>query len=111
MKENSVVLKTEMVKLVGKLSGVSQEKTEAVLDAYFEAIYTCLTTGQTVSLINIGKIEPKYMPPKLERDVLNHLTGEMVHKAAEPCCYHVKFKPSPVLLKKLKEDSYETTNS
>jgi len=111
MKENSTILKTEMVKLVGQLSGVSQEKTAAVLDAYFEAIYTCLTTGQGVSLIGVGKIEPKYMPAKPERDVLNRLTGETVHKEAEPACYRVKFKPSPVLLKKLKEDSYEAIDS
>ena len=107
MKEINMVRKPEMVKLVSQISGVTQEKTEAVLDAYFEAIYVSLTNGQGVSLIGIGKIEPKYMEAKPERDVFVPLIGDTVHKEAEPACYRVRFKPSDVLLNKLKADSLE----
>ena len=105
--ETNTVRKDEIVKLVSRLSGVTLEKTEAVLDAYFEAIYVTLTNGKGVNLVGIGKIEPKYMEAKPERDVFTRLTGETVHKEAEPACYRVKFRPSAVLLSKLKEDSYK----
>ena len=107
MKEINMVRKPEMVKLVSQISGVTQEKTQAVLDAYFEAIYVSLTNGQGVNLIGVGKIEPKYMEAKPDRDVHVHLTGETIHKEAEPACYRVKFKPSDILLAKLKADSLE----
>ncbi len=102
-----MVLKHEIVKLVSQISGVTQEKSEAVLDAYFEAIYASLTKGKGVNLIGVGKIEPKYMEPKPDRDVYVPLTGETVHKEAEPACYRVKFKPSDILLSRLKADSLE----
>lgn len=107
MKEIHTVRKTEMVKLVSQLSGITQDRTKAVLDAYFEAIYISLTNGQAVNLISIGKIEPKYMEAKPERDVYFPVTGETLRKEAEPACYRVKFKPSERLLSKLKADSYE----
>ena len=108
MKEINMVRKPEMVKLVSQISGVTQEKTQAVLDAYFEAIYASLTNGQGVNLICVGKIEPKYMEAKPERDVFVPITGETVHKEAEPACYRVRFKPSDILLDRLKADSYES---
>ena len=106
MKEINMVRKPEMVKLVSQISGVTQEKTQAVLDAYFEAIYVSLTNGQGVNLIGVCKIEPKYIEAKPERDVTTPLMGT-IHKEAEPACYRVKFKPSDILLAKLKADSLE----
>lgn len=108
MKKIETVTKKEIVRAVGKASGVSQANTEAVLDAYFEVIYECLKEGTAVSLVGIGKIEPKYMEAKPERDVYVPLIKETVHKEAEPACYRAKFSASKVLLSRLKDASYES---
>lgn len=104
-KVNSVV-KQEMIRRVSKESGVTQDKTETVLDAFYEVIAQVISEGQGVNLIGIGKIEPKYMEGKPERDVFSNLTKETIHKEAEPPCYRVRFRPSEVFLNRLKEDSY-----
>lgn len=108
MKENEIVVKQELIRKVGKVAGVSQEKTEKVYDALCEVIAQLLEEGKSTSLINVGRIEPKYMPAKPERDVMSNLTGELVHKEAEPACYRVHFSVYPSLIDRLKVASYET---
>ena len=39
------------------------------------SIYVSLTNGQGVNLIGVGKIEPKYIEAKPERDVTTPLMG------------------------------------
>lgn len=107
MSKRKTLVKEELIRLTAKLSGISQEKTEKVLDGLCEAIYQSISTGQAISLVGVGKIEPKYVPAKEEREKYFYVTQETLHKEAEPACYRVQFKPSQVLLARLKADSYE----
>lgn len=107
MSKRKTLTKEELVRLTSQLCGISQEKTEKVLNGLSKAIYQSVSNGQAISLVGIGKIEPKYIPAKEEREKYFHVTQETLHKEAEPACYRVQFKPSKVLLTKLKTDSYE----
>jgi nucleoid DNA-binding protein len=80
-----------MVAAIANGRKLTQSQVEEVLEAFFDLIGLCLSTGEEVKLMNFGKFEARQRQPVQRR---NPRTGEAV---SVPAKTYVGFKPAPAL--------------
>ncbi|HOU76442.1 MAG TPA: HU family DNA-binding protein [Candidatus Dojkabacteria bacterium] len=85
--------KTEMIKLVAKMTDVPMKKATAAVDALLKEMANSLKKGDEVKLMNLGKLYAVNVPASVR---MNPRTRESVKVPAHKV---VRFKVSSVLKK------------
>lgn len=86
--------KTELIKKVAKDTGVTQEKTQLVVNALLDAIGDALQEGEKVSMADFGTFEARQMKERQGRNPRN--PEELISIPAQ-------IKPAFKAAKKLKD--------
>jgi nucleoid DNA-binding protein len=93
----------EVVSHVSRISGVSKEKTRAVLTSYYGLLYDAIMIGYKIFIPNIGHFEPRLKHGRMASDYFDFKSNQVRHFDKVEDYYRPSFVMSKILTNEARE--------
>ncbi|MCK9342312.1 MAG: HU family DNA-binding protein [Prevotella sp.] len=95
--ESTMMMKPDVLRIVGEEAGVSQSVAKDVIDAFCELIEDELVVGNEFRVGNVGKFKPVSCPPRVCMNPNTHKKFTIGEKV------RIRFSANDALLRKANE--------